>query len=192
MVLLDCNCTIFYTISQKKWFRSKANYFSLENLIPALLFPSIPFHFFKVFSKNRRVEGNSNFEITISFHFYINFRNCYSLPFWLLFPSIYHLLEIKGVEGNSNFIIAISFHFLLKWWIPSNPRFSWIFFWRKNQKAHFESEFSSGIKASSTQQTYSKQNKEIIFPPCQVKKNQINKWPVFDLTEETARNLIYL
>ena len=50
------------------------------------------------------------FEITISFHFYINFRNCYFLPFWLLFPSIYHLSEIKGVEGNSNFIIAISFH----------------------------------------------------------------------------------
>ena len=75
----------------------------------------LPFHFILVFSKNRRVEGNSNFEITISFHFYINFRNCYFLPFWLLFPSSYHLSEIKGVEGNSNFIIAISFHFLLKW-----------------------------------------------------------------------------
>ena len=47
----------------------------------------LPFHFFLFFSKNRRVEGNSNFEITISFHFYINFRNCYLLPFWLLFPS---------------------------------------------------------------------------------------------------------
>ena len=80
-----------------------------------MLFPSIPFHFFKVFSKNRRVEGNSNFEITISFHFYINFRNCYLLPFWLLFPSIYHLSWIKEVEGNSNYEIAISFHFLLKW-----------------------------------------------------------------------------
>ena len=54
----------------------------------ALLFPSIPFHFILVFSKNRRVEGNSNFEITISFHFSISFRNCYFLPFWLLFPSI--------------------------------------------------------------------------------------------------------
>ena len=57
--------------------------------IAALLFPSIPFHFFKVLSKNRRMEGNCNFEITISFHFYINFRNCYFLPFWLLFPSTF-------------------------------------------------------------------------------------------------------
>ena len=55
----------------------------------ALLFPSIPFHFILVFSKNRRVEGNSNFEIAISFHFYINFQNYYFLPFWLLFPSTF-------------------------------------------------------------------------------------------------------
>ena len=57
---------------------------SIENISdikPALLFPSIPFHFFPHFSKNRRVEGNSNFEIAISFHFCINFKNCYFLPF---------------------------------------------------------------------------------------------------------------
>ena len=54
----------------------------------ALLFPSIPFHFFPHFSKNRRVEGNSNFKSAISFHFYIDLRNYYFLPFWLLFPSI--------------------------------------------------------------------------------------------------------
>ena len=53
----------------------------------ALLF-FLPFHFLKIFSKTRRVEGNSNFEITISFHFYINFRNCYFISFLLLFPSI--------------------------------------------------------------------------------------------------------
>ena len=29
------------------------------------------------------MEGNSNFEIAISFHFSINLKNCYFLPFWL-------------------------------------------------------------------------------------------------------------
>ena len=48
----------------------------------------LPFHFFPHFSKNRRVEGNSNFKSAISFHFYIDLRNYYFLPFWLLFPSI--------------------------------------------------------------------------------------------------------
>ena len=79
-------------------------------LLTGVAISFLPFHFILAFSKNRRVEGNSNFEITISFHFHINFQNCYFLPFLLLFPSIYHFSEIKGVEGNSNFIIAISFH----------------------------------------------------------------------------------
>ena len=55
-----------------------------------LLFPSIPFHSILVFSK---------------------IKNCYFLPFSLLFPSTFKSLKKKGVEGNSNFKIAISFHF---------------------------------------------------------------------------------
>ena len=82
-----------------------------EYFLPALLFPSIPFHFFPHFSKNRRVEGNSNFKSAISFHFYIDFRNYYLLPFWLLFPSIlqncYFLplfLINKSISKSANLI----------------------------------------------------------------------------------------
>ena len=62
----------------------------------AISFHSIPF--FPHFSKNRRGEGNGNFEIAISFHFCIDLKNCYFLPFYE---------------------ITISLHLLLKWWIPS-------------------------------------------------------------------------
>ena len=57
-----------------------------------LLFPSIPFPFHFSFSK---------------------IKNCYFLPFSLLFPSTFKSLKKWGVEGNSNFKIAISFHFFI-------------------------------------------------------------------------------
>ena len=46
---------------------------------------AISFHFHCYFlplfySTKNKVEGNSNFKITISFHFYINLKNCYYLP----------------------------------------------------------------------------------------------------------------
>ena len=79
----------------------------------ALLF-FLPFHFLKIFSKTRRVEGNSNFEITISFHFYINFRNCYFISFLLLSIQLLYTGILEMIETKCELIFTLNSTFLVK------------------------------------------------------------------------------
>ena len=123
-----CNCaTALLTLSEARlkdlryWhIKGSTIFFSMIYYLTALLFPSIPFHFFPHFSKNRRVEGNSNFKIAISFHFCIDFKNCYFLPFQLLFPSIlwnYYFLPFLTKMMNTQWAGQIKiWGFLAKSW----------------------------------------------------------------------------